>query len=81
LREPIAYGHLKVLGMLDAPRVEANRLSHTSKIVVFQIGVGIEQPFGLHLQFDEAERTVIEHRDFDRDFLLNRGQEIAHQHR
>jgi hypothetical protein len=26
-------------------------------------------------------RTIVEYRDLDRDFLLNRGQEIAHQHR
>jgi hypothetical protein len=44
--------------MLDAPRVEANRLGHTSKIGVFQIGVGVEQPFDLHLQFDEADRAA-----------------------
>ena len=70
LREPFAYRHVEVLGMLDAPRVEANRLGHTSKIGVFQIGVGVEQPFDLHLQFDEAKRTIIEYRDLDRDFLL-----------
>jgi hypothetical protein len=59
----------------------AKRVEHAEDLWVFQIGVGIEQPFDLHLQFDEAERTIVEYRDLDRDFLLNRGQEIAHQHR
>jgi hypothetical protein len=52
-----------------------------AKIRVDELGARIEKSGRLLLEFDEAERTVIEHDHLHRELELGKAQKVAHQHR
>ncbi len=45
-----------------------------------KIGISGKHTFGALLELDKAQRTIVEHRDLDRQLLLHGGDHVAHQH-
>src|ERR1700722_7808420 len=59
----------------------ADCLSHLGEVWIFERCAKIQESGCSLFEFNEAERTVVEHHDFDWQAELHEGKEITHQHR
>src|SRR5580704_3534379 len=57
---------------------DANRLSHLGEVWIFERCAKIQESGCSLFEFNEAERTVVEHHDFDWQAELHEGKEITH---
>ena len=60
----------QIFRLLDANSFNADGLRHGREIRIFDIAAGVEKAACLHLQFDEAERAIVQHDHLHRQAQL-----------
>nr|GEU28584.1 hypothetical protein [Tanacetum cinerariifolium] len=80
VRQRGAHCAVEVVRVFHPDALDAHRLGHGGEIRVLQVAAGIGITVGLHFQFHEAQRAVVEHDDLDGQVQLQQRDELAHHH-
>ena len=78
-RDPQRFG--QVVRVLDSLSVHPERGCDRGEVGIVELGSEVDEPVCLHLELDEAERTVVEDDDLHRQLPLLQGDQVAEHHR
>jgi hypothetical protein len=66
--------------MIHSLAIQTKSRGNRGKVRILEIGADVDEAGRFHLQFDEAERSVVEHDNSHRKFQLAERDELAKHH-
>lgn len=80
MRDCVCDSGFDIPGMFHANATNSHRLGHSRKIGILQFGARTKESRCSLLQFNEAQRAIIEDHDLHRESELYKAEKITHQH-
>ena len=80
MRERGSNSGIDIARVFEPDSSYADGFGHGREIRIPEFCAEIEEPCGFLLEFDEAERAIVEYNDFHRKPVLSESEEVAHQH-
>jgi hypothetical protein len=79
--QDLRQGRPQILRLLHTNPLDADGLCHGGEIGIGKVTATVRESPRLHLKLNKAERAIVQQDDFNRQILLQEGDELSHHHR